>query len=130
MQYHMNQGNFTLCEPTCLLQGGWHWYKNLILISNVFIFNITSIVVNLKYFKISFWQFDNVKFPKSISSKDLYHHLSVWREFLEIDSNSTFSKKKKKKKNIPCGIYVLKKKKKKKNEYFKNVHFLILFFSQ
>ena len=33
-------------------------------------------------------EFENVKFPKRISSKD-----SVWRGFLEIDSNSTFSKK-------------------------------------
>ena len=40
-------------------------------------------------------EFDNVKFPKSISSKD-----GVWREFVGIDSNCKFSKK---------------------NEYFKNV---------
>ena len=33
-------------------------------------------------------QFDKVKFPKIISTKD-----SVWREFLETDSNSIFSKK-------------------------------------
>ena len=32
-------------------------------------------------------EFDNVKFPKNISSKD-----GVWREFLEIDSNGTSSK--------------------------------------
>ena len=35
---------------------------------------------------------NNVKFPKSISSKD-----GVWREFLKIDGHSTFSKKKKEK---------------------------------
>ena len=40
-------------------------------------------------------EFGNVKFLKSISSKD-----GVWREVIEIDSNCTFSKK---------------------NEYFKNV---------
>ena len=48
-------------------------------------------------------EFDYVKFPKNVSSKD-----GVWRKFLG-DSNSTFSKK---------------------NEYFKNVNFLIHFFSQ
>ena len=32
-------------------------------------------------------EFDNVKFPKSRSSKD-----GVWRKFLQIGSNSTFSK--------------------------------------
>ena len=36
-------------------------------------------------------EFENVKFPKGISSKD-----GVWIEFLEIDINSTFSKKNKK----------------------------------
>ena len=35
-------------------------------------------------------EFDNVNFPKSISSKD-----GVWREFLKIDSNSTLKKKNK-----------------------------------
>ena len=45
-------------------------------------------------------EFDDVKFTKSTSSKD-----GVWREFLEIDSNSAFSK----------------------NEYFKNVSFLLFF---
>ena len=34
-------------------------------------------------------EFDNVKFPKDLSSKD-----GVWKEFLEIDSSGTFSKKK------------------------------------
>ena len=33
-------------------------------------------------------EFENVKFPKSISSKD-----GVWREFLEIDNSITFSEK-------------------------------------
>ena len=33
-------------------------------------------------------EFDIVKFPKSISSKD-----GIWGEYLEIDSNSTFLKK-------------------------------------
>ena len=33
-------------------------------------------------------KFDNVKFPKIISTKD-----GVWREFLGTDSNSMFSKK-------------------------------------
>ena len=48
-------------------------------------------------------EFDNVKFPKIISTKD-----GAGREFLEIDSNSVF----------------------KKNEYLKNVNFLIPFISQ
>ena len=48
-------------------------------------------------------EFGNIKFPKSISSKDI-----VWREFLEIENNSTFSK----------------------NEYFKSMTFLIIFPSQ
>ena len=46
-------------------------------------------------------EFDNVKFSKRIWLKD-----DLWREFLEIDSNSTFSKK---------------------NEYFKNVNIFNLF---
>ena len=33
-------------------------------------------------------EFGNVKFPKDLSSKD-----GVWKEFLEIDSNGTSSKK-------------------------------------
>ena len=33
-------------------------------------------------------EFDNVKFPKILSTKD-----GVWREFLETDSNSMFSRK-------------------------------------
>ena len=44
-------------------------------------------------------EFGYVKFTKSISSKD-----GVWREFLQISSNNTFSK----------------------NEYFKNVDFFII----
>ena len=36
-------------------------------------------------------EFDNVKFPKRISSKD-----GVWTEFPEIDRNYTFYKKNKK----------------------------------
>ena len=44
----------TLCEQTCLVYGGWHWYKNfLILTSDIFISNIISIVVNQKYIKTS-----------------------------------------------------------------------------
>ena len=62
---------------------------------NIFISNITLIVINQKYFKPLFHliksstkliEFDNVKFSVSISSEN-----SVSREFLEIDSNSTFS---------------------------------------
>ena len=48
-------------------------------------------------------EFDNVKFLKIISTKD-----GVWREFLEANSNSMFSK----------------------HEHLKNVNFLILFISQ
>ena len=48
-------------------------------------------------------EFDNIKFPKNMSSKD-----GVWREFPEIDSNGASSK----------------------NEYFKKVNFLLLFFSE
>ena len=34
---------------------GWHWYKDfLVLAIGIFISSITSIVVNQKYFKISF----------------------------------------------------------------------------
>ena len=37
----------TLCEQTRLVKGGYHWYKNfLMLTSNIFISNIISIVVN------------------------------------------------------------------------------------
>ena len=56
------------------------YYMNnfLIITRDIFISNIISTVV----------EFGNAKFPKSIPSKD-----GVWREFLEIDNNSTFSKK-------------------------------------
>ena len=57
-----------------------------------------------------------VKFPKDISSKD-----GVWKKFLETDSNGA-SLQNKKKTNKQT-------KKNKKNEYFRNVNFLILFFS-
>ena len=103
-----------LCELARLVEGGWHWYKNiLILTSDIFICNITSIVINQKYFKKSLYlirsstkivEFDNEKFPKIISTKD-----GTWTEFLETDSNSMFSKI---------------------NKYLKIVNFLILFISQ
>ena len=78
----------------------------LILTSDIFISNFTSIVINQKHFKplfhlirssIKILEFDHVKFPKNISSKD-----GVSRTFLEIDRNGTSSK----------------------NEYFKNMNFL------
>ena len=82
-----------------LVQGRWHWYKNfLILTSDVFVFNITRLVRSLENISKSPFhvimsstkiiEFDIAKFPKSISSKD-----GAWREYLEIDGNSTFSNK-------------------------------------
>ena len=67
------------------------------LFSDIFNSNITGIVVNQKYLKTLFHlikssikiiEFENVKFLKHISSKD-----GVRREFLEVDSNGTSSKK-------------------------------------
>ena len=62
------------------------------------LFSISSAQGSIKNISKSFFrvamsfiktiEFGNVKFPKSISSED-----GVWREFLEIDSGSTFSKK-------------------------------------
>ena len=81
-----------------IVQGSWHWYKNILMLSGD-VFNITRLVRSLENISKSLFhvimsstkiiEFDIVKFPKSISSKD-----GVWREYLEIDSNSTFSKKK------------------------------------
>ena len=62
---------------------------------NIFISNITLILINRKYFKppchlikssTKLIEFDHVKFSVSISSEN-----SVSRECLEIDSNSAFS---------------------------------------
>ena len=62
-----------------------------------FISNITSTLINRKYSKHLFHfirssteviEFDDVQFPKRISSKN-----GVWGEFLETDSKSTFSRK-------------------------------------
>ena len=69
-----------LCELTRLAHGGWHWYKNfLILTSDIYIPNITSTVIIKNILKLSFQlissstniiQFDNVKFLKIKSSND------------------------------------------------------------
>ena len=81
------------CELTHIISCRLHWYRNfLILISNVFI--CKNISKSLRHIIVSFTkiiEFDNVKLKtktKNISSKD-----AVWNQFLEIDSNSTFSKK-------------------------------------
>ena len=64
---------------------------------NIFVSNITRMVVSQKYFKPLFHlirfstkviEFVHINFSASISSED-----GVWEEFIEIDSNSMFSKK-------------------------------------
>ena len=64
---------------------------------NIFVSNITRMVVSQKYFKPLFHlirfstkviEFVHINFSASISSED-----GVREEFIEIDSNSMFSKK-------------------------------------
>ena len=78
----------------------WRWYKYFLLNTrNIFISNITLIVVNQKCFKPLFhliWsstkiiEFDHAKFPASISSEDV--NISFEENFLRL-KNSMFSKK-------------------------------------
>ena len=81
-----------------LIHGVWNRCKYFLWrTTNIFISNITRIVVNQKYFKALFplirystriIEFDHVNLPSSISFED-----DVYREFLDIDSNSMLSKK-------------------------------------
>ena len=93
----------TLCELTSLVYGGSPGYKDfVILTSDVFISNITSVVVNQKYLNVSYILLSSTLIHLNLKMqnfRNLYHPK------LEIDSNIKFSK----------------------NEYFKNVNFLIIF---
>ena len=83
---------------THLVQGGWQWCKNFLkLTSNIFFpispaqWSIKNISKHLFHFiksSTKIIEFDKVKCPKSISSKN-----GVWKAILEIDSNSTLSRK-------------------------------------
>ena len=102
--YYINQGIINVAP--CV---NWHAYYRMVdsdteifeYIPAIFLFSISPaqcLIKNISKHLFHFirsstkiTEFDNVKFPKSVSSKD-----GFWREFLKIDSNSTFSKNKKK----------------------------------